>query len=462
MLIRNAHALDLGLVDVRISGGRITGCASGLGRLPGEEDLDARGGWLLPGLHDHHVHLRSVAATMASVQVGPPDVRSGPQLAARLREADRKLAPGEWIRGVGYHESAAGPLDRWALDRMLPHRPVRVQHRSGALWMLNSRAAELVGLDGCAAPGVERDGADRVTGRLWRMDSWLGERTGTRAPDLAAVSARASAMGIIGFTDATPAMSEKDIHGLARSVAQGDIVQRVHCMAPPDAVDPAVPRFSLGPTKILLDDTTLPPLDEFAQRITTAHSAGRPVGVHCVTRVQLVLTLAALDIAGVLPGDRIEHGAIIPAESLDWLRAHRVPVVTQPHFVAERGEQYARDVPAEELADLWRLRSLLDAGVGVAVGTDAPFGGFDPWPVVRAAVRRPTWLRTAEEIPVRQALPLFFGTPEEPTRARTIAIGQVADLTLLHMPPAAAVRALDAELVAATFVDGRPVYLADR
>ena len=72
----------------------------------------------------------------------------------------------------------------------------------------------------------------------------------------------------------------------------------------------------------------------------SAHAAGRPVAVHCVTRVQLVLTLAALDAAGRLPGDRIEHGAVIPAESLPDLRG--LTVVTQPHFVAERGEQYAR------------------------------------------------------------------------------------------------------------------------
>ena len=36
---------------------------------------------------------------------------------------------GEWLRGTGYHESVAGELDRHALDRWVPARPVRVQHR---------------------------------------------------------------------------------------------------------------------------------------------------------------------------------------------------------------------------------------------------------------------------------------------------------------------------------------------
>ena len=43
-----------------------------------------------------------------------------------------------WLRGVAYHESVAGPLDRDRLDAWVADRPLRVQHRSGALWMLNS------------------------------------------------------------------------------------------------------------------------------------------------------------------------------------------------------------------------------------------------------------------------------------------------------------------------------------
>jgi hypothetical protein len=51
-----------------------------------------------------------------------------------------------------------------------------------------------------------------------------------------------------------------------------------------------------------------------------------------------------------LPSDRIEHGAVIPAEMVADLRG--LTVVSQPHFVAERGEQYLRDVAPEDLPDL--------------------------------------------------------------------------------------------------------------
>ena len=71
--------------------------------------VDAAGGALLPGLHDHHVHLMAMAAARDSVDVGTAGL-------AALR-----TAPGDdWVRAVGYHESIAGPLDRDASTRSSP------------------------------------------------------------------------------------------------------------------------------------------------------------------------------------------------------------------------------------------------------------------------------------------------------------------------------------------------------
>jgi predicted amidohydrolase YtcJ len=352
---------------------------------------------------------------------------------------------------------------------MLPSsdRPVRLQHRTGALWVLNSAALARLGLDGQpdsqpdGESGVERDADGRATGRLWRMDRWLADRVPARPADLAAglasVSARAAALGVTGFTDATPGASESDVAGLAAAAAGGTVVQRLLCMARADVSGPTRrPRFSLGPVKIMLDDDTLPPLDDLAGQVSQAHAAGRAVAVHCVTRVQLVLTLAALDMAGRGPGDRIEHGAVIPAETVPGLRG--LTVVSQPHFVVERGEQYAADVGPEDLPDLWRLRTLIDGGVAVAAGTDAPFGGADPWHVMRAATRRPANLGPGEAVAPAMALRMFLGQPAAPGVPRLVAPGYPADLVLLRCPPREAIGSLASDLVAATFVGGDLVH----
>ena len=463
MLIRNAciwpgdcPATGVRITDVRITGGRIAVRAPGLRAMPGEADIDAAGGALLPGLHDHHIHLRALAAARASVLAGPPRVRTAAELRAMLRRAGAELPADAWLRCVGYHESVAGELDRWALDGMLAHRPVRVQHRTGALWVVNSAAAALLGLDAADLPGVERDREGRPTGRLWRLDRWLAGRVPAQPAGLAAVSADAATRGVTGFTDATPEATEADIADLGAAVADGTIAQHVYCMAPAHVPSQAGGGVTLGPVKILLDDDTLPPLQEFADQVRRAHAAGLPVAVHCVTRVQLILTLAALGAAGRLPGDRIEHGAVIPAETIPDLRG--LTVVTQPHFVAERGEQYATDVPAEDRPDLWRLRSLIEAGVSVAAGSDAPFGGADPWHVMRAATSRPANLGPDEAISPERALGLFLGEPAAPASPRRVAPGAPADLVLLRCPPPEAMRSLDSGPVAATFVAGEPVY----
>jgi predicted amidohydrolase YtcJ len=149
-----------------------------------------------------------------------------------LRAADADLPPGGWLRAVGYHESVAGALDRHALDRLVPRRPVRVQHRTGALWVVNSLAATRLGLDECDLGGVERDEAGRPTGRLWRMDRWLTGRVPGVTADLGAVSRKAGSLGITGFTDATPGSTERDLAFLAGA----PIAQRLYCSAHPRRV----------------------------------------------------------------------------------------------------------------------------------------------------------------------------------------------------------------------------------
>ena len=81
-----------------------------------------------------------------------------------------------------------------------------------------------------------------------------------------------------------------------------------------------------------------------------------------MTAAQLVVTLAALRIAGGHPQDRIEHAAVVPDDNLAEIADLGVMVVTQPNFVAERGDQYLADVPADEHHELWRVASLLQRG----------------------------------------------------------------------------------------------------
>lgn len=423
MLIRRATLLDGAVADVRV-GDTIDEVAEALTPKPGERVLDAAFGTLIPGLHDHHLHVYSAAAEQGSVRVGPAEVADEAALSRALTAS--VVGTDGWIRAVGYHEAVAGPLDRRALDRLAPAVPVRVQHRSGVLWTVNSAGLAALGLD------------DHPDGRLRSADRTWSDALERRPAAVAELSARLAGYGVTGITDATPDLQPDD--------RPTGLRQRVHYLAP---------------GKCILHDDGLD-LDALSDWISQRHRAGAPVAVHCVTSAQLIVTIAALRAAGSHPADRIEHAAMVPRDCIADLVALGATVVTQPNFVAERGDQYRTDVPAAEQDQLWRLATLLAAGVPVALSTDAPFGAPDPWAAMRAAVHRRTprglVLNPVERISGRRALELFLGGADSPARPRRVARGEPGDLCLLAESPQRVLTTLDADLVAATIVGGAVVF----
>jgi predicted amidohydrolase YtcJ len=450
-------------LDVRIAEDRIAEIGPGLARRAGEPTLDARGGALLPGLHDHHLHLHALAAAADSIVCGPPVVTSAEQLGTALRTAADSGRG--WLRGVNYHESVAGPLDRDRLDAWVATRPLRVQHRSGALWMLNSAGIAALELDRGGAPeGVERGPGGRVTGRLFRADAWLRERIGAaEPPGLADVGARLASFGVTGATDTSAGNDAAVLRRLEAAVESGALPQRLLVMGEPALPAPRSRRVARGAVKELLDEDRLPDFDAFCARIEAAHREARAFAVHCVTRAQAVFAIAAFRSAGARRGDRLEHAAVAPPELVREVAELGLAVVTQPHFIAERGDDYRRDVAPEDLPWLYRARGWLAAGVALAAGSDAPYGSPDPWRAMASAVRRTTEagarLGPDETLSPEQALALFTSALDDPGGApRRVTAGGAADLCLLDRPWREARERLSSEDVAASWCAGRLVW----
>jgi predicted amidohydrolase YtcJ len=243
-------------------------------------------------------------------------------------------------------------------------------------------------------------------------------------------------------TDATPDL-DADTCALLRNA----LPQRVHLLGDP---------VGGAPVKVVLADSGLPDLDALVARLRDVRP--RPVAVHCVSRAALVLLLVALDEVGRVPGDRVEHAALVAPDLL-----HRLPpVVTQPGFLPHRGDDYLRDLPADDVEDLYRFGSLVDAGVPVVASSDAPYGPLDPWQVLAAARDRRTSsgrvVGPGERVPTAVCLEGMLRPLEDVTApARRVEGGAVADLVLLAVPRAEALRAPSARHVRATWVGGRLV-----
>ena len=458
MLIRSADLVDLAtgtshLCDVRI----VDGSIANVGQLEPQEDepvLAARGGTLLPGLHDHHMHLLSFAAALQSLRCGPPDITD----ASALETALRSHAGQGWLRGVGYHERVAGDIDRAWLDRCIPSRPVRIQHRSGRLWILNSAALDLL--------QAERSSAEQrlpADGRVYDQDLLMGQRLGRQLPDVAAASQRLAQFGVTGLTDMTPVNDGDTLALMSQLQSDGDLLQKVYLAGSPELPFPSRTRWlSTGPTKFHLHDSQLPAFDTFCTDLRASHAQNRPIAVHCVTETELVFTLAGLREAGTLPGDRIEHASVTPPALLEQLQELGLMVVTQPNFVSERGDAYLDELPEADHASLYRCASLLRAGLRLAAGTDAPFGEADPWAAMSAAVSRITpdhrRLGPDECLSPEQAVSLFTGAAEDPAAARAVEPGAPADLCLLTAAWSDTRKDLESATVAATLRDGEIIW----
>lgn len=427
---KDPHTVDLQISSGRIIRIRPTGTPQSWPREA--RTIDARGMLATQGLHDAHIHLFATARARESVFCGPPGVRTREDLARTLAQAvpDRH----GWVRGVGYAEEVAGELDAGTLDRLRDDVPVRIQHRSGALWIVNSLAMEALHLHRDSHPGISREPATgQPDGRLWRADELITRiSAGTNLPDLSGVADDLCRFGVTHLSEATPDLASVAHAVLNGASSSGVIPQHLRLLGTADA--PAG-----VPLKLVIADSRPGDFDfdALCGRITASHRQERPVAVHSVSRGSLALLLAALEHTGTIPGDRVEHASVVGKEWFGAIAGLGLQVVTQPGFIADRGDDYLRSVDERDLPDLYRVRSLLAAGVDLRLSSDSPHGPLNPWVVIRAAVERKTprgvVLSPDERLDPWHALSIMqHGSSTPAGRAPgTLQTGDPADLIVL-------------------------------
>ena len=140
------------------------------GKLGGAEPVDLRGGTLLPGFIDAHVHPVFAGDRICRCNL------AGAKTAAEYTEIIAAYAAAhpdaEWITGGGWSMEAfpGGVPTKELLDRVAGDRPVFLPNRDGHGAWVNSRALALAGIDASTpdpADGrIERDTAGEPVGML--------------------------------------------------------------------------------------------------------------------------------------------------------------------------------------------------------------------------------------------------------------------------------------------------------
>lgn len=426
-------------------------------------EIDGKGGALLPGLIDHHIHLFATAACAASVDLS--DAHDLPSVITRIRaHADSLTDKKCWLRVIGYNETLATMPDASMLDQWLPNHPLRVQSRTGGLWILNTIGLKQLG-SGYLPLCVERDAQGQYTGRIWRGDAWLRTQLPQSQPNLSLLGAELARYGVTGVCDAGVSNGPQEALLLAEARVSGQLPQKLHLMGMNNL--PESPHYTIGALKLLFDESNLPKMEHLIYHIQQARLNRRPLAAHCVTEGELLFYLAALQASGGAQyGDRIEHGSLIPETLIADIAKAGLTIVTQPSFIPKRGDRYLAMIEPYELPNLYRLESIKAAHIPLAGSSDAPYGDTDPWRAIKAAQLRRTAkgvsLNPEEVLSPHDSLSLYLGSFDNPGGpARQIKVGAPADLCLLDCTLDEMLSAPDSAHVRATIIDGALAYHRD-
>ena len=172
---------------------------------------------------------------------------------------------------------------------------------------------------------------------------------------------------------------------------------------------------------------------ELADLLAQATAHGLDVAVHAIGDAAVGIALDAFESTGA--HGSIEHAQLVaPADVARMGRLGVVASVQPVHLLDDR--DVTQQCWPDRADRCFPLRSMLDVGVALALGSDAPVAPLDPWEAMAAAVHRTgddreEW-NAAETITVAQAL---AGSVDG---APTVGVGSLADLVLLDADPRAA------------------------
>jgi predicted amidohydrolase YtcJ len=478
--------------------------------------VDLRGRVVLPGFTDAHLHWASYALGRRELVLEPS--QSLPEVLRRVRARAADRPAGSWIVGRGWDQARWG---RWPnatdLDAAAPEHPVLLTRKDGHVVWLNSAALSRAGIGPETAdpPGGEirrHDGhptgvlletavrlaydvlpePDRLERQAAIIDAW---------PD-------AWCRGLTGCHDMgyRGAALFRDLSTLRDA---GELGLRVVWYLPQQALDEAIGlglRTGLGDNwlrvgglKLFLDGTlgaqtasllapyadqpentgllTIEP-DRYRELLHRAAGAGLATATHAIGDRANREALAGLSAVAAAPAPghaqlrhRIEHVQLLDPSDLDRLAALGVVASMQPlHATSDMA--VAERFWGERCANAYAWRSLLDRGVTLAFGSDAPVEPLDVFAGVHAAVTRQSpsgeprggW-HPEQRISVLEALraytlgPAWAAGQEEVLGS--LAIGKRADLIVLDRDPlAVSPRQLLDTRVLGTMIDGVWVWQA--
>jgi predicted amidohydrolase YtcJ len=204
-----------------------------------------------------------------------------------------------------------------------------------------------------------------------------------------------------------------------------------------------------------------------------AHQADWQIGIHANGDVAIDTVLRLYErlqreYPRADPRFRLEHCTLLNDDLVRRIKALNAIPTPFSSYVYYHGEKFA-EYGAERLESMFALRSLLDAGIMVAPGSDYPPAPFEPMMALQSAVTRTDWAGrvwgASQRITVEEAIRVStlhgaHASFEEELKG-SLEPGKLADLVVLGADPTTAdPRSLMDIPIQRTMVGGRWVYEA--
>lgn len=487
----------------------------------GTRVIDLGGAHAYPGFTDSHAHLLGIGERELTLNLD--DVASHEALVNRIAAEVERRAPGEWITGRGWIETHWPQQEfptRDDLDPVSPDNPVVLTRADGHALVANSAALAAVGIDAdTEAPfggEILKDETGRPTGMLIDNAMALLDEA---MPESAVPAERAYVVGAarsarFGWTQVQDAGVTMEQSRLVRRLAEeGKLAVRVYSaiegpsestrefLAEGPLPEAAGGMFVRRAIKVSVDGALgsrgAALLEPYADAETTglltwekddllplyreALRKGIQVETHAIgdRANRFVLDLYEQVFEEIPPSERavenprwrIEHAQILAPEDIPrFAELDVIPSMQASHAI---GDLYfaPRRLGMERLEGAYAWRDLLDTGVIIPGGSDAPVEAGDPRIEFHAAVARAglengfqgegwhpeqamTRLEALKSLTLWPAIAAF----EEDVRG-TVAPGKYADFTvlegdLLEMP----IEDVPSTGILMTIVDGRIVH----